>query len=422
MTAILLLTALTAPNLDAVVKIGKSEGEFNCSATIVSPDGLIVSAEHCGCEEMTYVELRNGTTAKVESLFEPEKNDRDQAAVLRIVDNAGPWPFIPLAKQAPPIGAKVRMLGYPGGEWYDSTATIVAGTARRIWLDGFDKRAGPGLSGGPLLNEAGELVGACSGAGGSDEVASVQVIDDQADAAAYVAWQEIKDAVDAAQKYERRDFYKARPVVVFTARGCGPCMALERDIDAGHFAAFDLVVHKYDPAAGWESEAGRLDYQKFRQSIKGEPRGFPIVWVYGTAEYRDGYAPQRRGGLVGFLQGIIEGLVKVVAGEQKGPAPPMPDGSAAVEPPKVEVVPGVAAPKGYEDLVASMAEARAELETLKKGNLMEKLKALAALKADVANIQTEAAKAKQKAKEDPKSLLWGLLGIVSGLVHRRVAA
>ena len=429
-TLFLLLAVSSTPNYDAnaVVRI---VGSGMCSATIVSSDGLILSAEHCGCEGLTRAVFLNGDVVPIKQIFEPtEKQGRDECAILQI-QLPGPWPFIPVARAAPPIGATVRMLGYPvneehpRGEWYASEAEIIAGTARKIWLRGFDKRAGPGLSGGPLINTAGELVGICTGAGGSDTVGGATVTGPPIeDGCLYMAWGVVKESLDAVDKYERARSYRNRPVVAFVAKGCGPCLQLQRDIAAGHFSQFDMTVYEYDPVAGWESEAAEKAYARMFVSVAPKPAGFPIIWVEGTAHHRVGYSPQHRGGILGFLRGILEGLVRVVAGEPpESPVPPPVDADTGqIRNPGAASQPVVKLPDDYQDLVDAVKKAREDLAALKTGNILEKAKAAAALKGDLATIRAEASQVKRKAEDDPAQMLWGLLGIVSGLAHRRLAA
>ena len=324
-------------------------------------------------------------------------------------------------------------MGYPSGEWHDSTARIVAATERLIFLAEVDERAGPGISGGPLLWN-GKLVGACSGKGGSDEVDGVTVIGGidrgdgnyGADAGRYIAWAELKKSFDASRRYIRNANvnYKARRVFVFSATNCPPCAALERDIAAGHFRQFDLIVHKFDANTRWQTTGGAEAYQSMAKAIGRQPNSFPIIWVEGTAEYREGYSPQRRGGLVGFLGSILEGIARIVVGEVNPPNPPsiVPVAAPVSQPDSVVAPPASLVPEGYEDLIASMAEVRDDLKALKEGGPIARVKALASIKSDIAAAKSEAVKAKEKAEGDPASLLYGLFGIASGLIHRRLAA
>ena len=73
-------------DLNAVIRIQDKSSGTTCSATIVTPDGLVISAEHCGCPTMTTAIFRDETTVPLKQLYEPpEKQGRDEAAVLRLI-------------------------------------------------------------------------------------------------------------------------------------------------------------------------------------------------------------------------------------------------------------------------------------------------------------------------------------------------
>ena len=491
---VLLLAPASASAVDknAVVRIVGGGGL--CSATIVSADGLIVSAEHCECARLTEAIFRDGTRVAITQIYEPpQKQGRDEVAVLRITDAApeGGWPFIPVAIRPAAIGTKVTALGYPGGKWSETSGRLTAATERMQWvrdIDGIE----PGISGGPLLNSAGELVGVCSGGGGSDEVGPVTVSSGLA-GKSFMAWGEIRKSLAAAGSTTDGnktppDHTQSRRVIIFTSTDCDPCRRLKRDVAAGHFRQFDTLVCEYDNRAkAWQDPAYGALFAEFYRIATPETRpGFPVIWVEGTREYREGYAPDQRGGLLGFLQGVFRAIGRLIVGESRPVQVPIigedpaPAPVVAPLPPKE---PQAAEPEGYRELRSAVETLVEDIKDLKSGNALEKLgalrsiredldavratasdarelafqagentpqldgirqrletvksdietlkssgnpiakaKAAMALKSEVAALKKDAAEIKERARDDPWLFLYGLPGLLTGLLHRRMAA
>ena len=491
---VLLLAPASASAVDknAVVRIVGGGGL--CSATIVSADGLIVSAEHCECARLTEAIFRDGTRVAITQIYEPpEKQGRDEVTVMRITDAApdGGWPFIPVASRPAAIGTKVTALGYPGGKWSETSGRLTAATERMQWvrdIDGIE----PGISGGPLLNSAGELVGVCSGGGGSDEVGPITV-SSGLDGKSFVAWGEIRKSLAAAGattdgNKTPTDHTQSRRVIIFTTGNCDPCRRLKSDIKSGHFKEFDILVCEYDNRAkAWQDPAYGALFAEFYRIATPETRpGFPVIWVEGTREYREGYAPDQRGGLLGFLQGVFRAIGRLIVGESRPVQVPIigedpaPAPVVAPLPPKE---PQQAESEGYRELRSAVETLVADIKDLKSGNALEKLgalrsiredldavratasdarelafqagentpqldgirqrletvksdietlkssgnpiakaKAAMALKSEVAALKKDAAEIKERARDDPWLFLYGLPGLLTGLLHRRMAA
>ena len=70
----------------------------------------------------------------------------------------------------------------------------------------------------------------------------------------------------------------------------------------------------------------------------------------------------------------------------------------------------------------NLAAVKGDLATLQSGNPIAKIKALGSLKSEVAELKTIAGDTKDKAKEDPWLFLLGLPGLLTGLMHRKMAA
>lgn len=157
------------PDLDDVVALVDEEGEAYCSG--VTTRYGVLTAYHC-VEEATedvlvglrsdYNELTNawevGYPAAV--LRVSEEDD------LALLDFRPLW-FAEVARMQPPIGEPVTAVGHPGGLGYSAHRGIVASGVRydsdrpQRWFQ-TDCGILPGMSGGPVFNDRGEVVGIVS--------------------------------------------------------------------------------------------------------------------------------------------------------------------------------------------------------------------------------------------------------------------
>ena len=74
---------------------------------------------------------------------------------------------------------------------------------------------------------------------------------------------------------------------------------------------------------------------------------------------------------------------------------------------------------GIRDRLATVS---GDLASLKSGTPIEKVKAALQLKSEVAALRDEAKSIKEQAQRDPWLMLYGLPGLLTGLLHRRMAA
>ena len=409
--AVTLIAAASADDwAKAVVKIG------GCSGVCVSDEGLILTAKHCTLKDRERVAFEDGPTAWATKLVSSRNGDGPVAFVC----DGDDFPHRPVAKTKPKPGDRVVSYGYPsrGGQrrFERGEGKLIGGG--RLSLDGVPFfgndttiQATFGWSGGPLLNADGEVIGLCSC--GDDSTT------------AFTSWASTKHAYDEALPLARELIrrYQRAEVVVFVTDGCPPCDRLKADIAAGHFAKWKTTIVNYDGTTDtWSND--KL-YQEFLQTadMQNAQLAFPLIWVRRSPSFRTGYDPAQRGGLIGFLERVIDSLAKLVVGERP-PVPfpnaqlPEPDGSPSLEPAPV-VSAGLAS---VALLKTDLAKARADIERLKSANPMEKLRGVVALKSDIAAVKEHAAAVKDEARGDPLQFLWGLIGIATGLVHRRFAA
>lgn len=138
----------------------------NCATGfVISEDGLAVTNYHV-------VESSNNTTlvarthdGRVVPVLEVlAANERDDVAILRLGGDE-PFTALPLARDAE-VGERVHAITHPNGRFY----TYTSGEVSRFFLE--PRRQGPGVrrmqitadyakgsSGGPILNDAGQVVG-----------------------------------------------------------------------------------------------------------------------------------------------------------------------------------------------------------------------------------------------------------------------
>jgi S1-C subfamily serine protease len=178
------VTAVVARAVDSVVTIRTDSGSG--SGFIVSQDGRIVTSLHviAGAGSLTVV-LSNGAVLAATIVTTDPQHD---IAVLDVT--ATGLPALTLATGSAQIGQTVIALGTALGEFPNTvTVGIVSGLGRSIdvGLGGSARRLSgviqtdtalnPGMSGGPLLNLAGQVVGVDTAvAGGANGIAFAEPI------------------------------------------------------------------------------------------------------------------------------------------------------------------------------------------------------------------------------------------------------
>ena len=160
------VTAVVAKAVGSVVTIRSDSGSG--SGFIVTHDGLIVTSLHviAGAGSLT-VTLSDGTQLAATVVSRDQQHD---VAVLDVT--ATGLPVLTLATGVPKVGQTVIALGTALGEFPDTVAVgVVSGLGRSIdvgsgssarSLHGLlqtDAALNPGMSGGPLLDVEGQVVG-----------------------------------------------------------------------------------------------------------------------------------------------------------------------------------------------------------------------------------------------------------------------
>ena len=166
--ALLLVSRTEAGKVDAVVKI-KSRTADNTretigSGTLVTKDGLVITANHVVASEQATV-LYQGKEYKAHSIHRPYGN-RPSVISLRIdgtFEN-----ILGVSESDPKRGQQVWFIGYPGGGPRRSLRSTVTATAEdnglhsdNMWLTGVAAVAKSGYSGGPLIDDKWNILGVC---------------------------------------------------------------------------------------------------------------------------------------------------------------------------------------------------------------------------------------------------------------------
>lgn len=155
------LAAKTARISDAVgAVVLVMTGDGHGSGVLVSSDGYVLTDDHVvGAEKYVKIRWSDG----LEGLGEVIRTDKRRDVALIKTDPRGRQPLA-LRTQAPEPGDTVFAIGAPEDPKLQSTVTRgVVSAANRI-VDGFsfiqsDVTVNPGNSGGPLLDEKGEVLG-----------------------------------------------------------------------------------------------------------------------------------------------------------------------------------------------------------------------------------------------------------------------
>ena len=167
------LNAKAAKISDAVGSVVLIEsGGGHGSGFLVSSDGYVMTAQHVvGADKHVKIRWPDGLERDGEVIRSDKRRD---VAIIK-TDSRG-RPPLALRRETPQPGDTVFAIGAPLDVKFQSTVTRGVASANRI-LDGFsfiqsDVTISPGNSGGPLLDEKGQVLGICDltfRPGGRDE-------------------------------------------------------------------------------------------------------------------------------------------------------------------------------------------------------------------------------------------------------------
>jgi putative serine protease PepD len=169
-------TALTATQIykqasEGVVSIRAvtSEGEDSGTGIVLNDKGLILTNDHvvAGASKLTVAPKGSSTVTRAATLVGEEAND-DLALIKIDPSGLGLKPLTLTSSKSAQVGDAVYAIGNPYGLDETLTRGIVSALSRSISAPNGSKIAGaiqtdaalnPGNSGGPLLNDQGEVIG-----------------------------------------------------------------------------------------------------------------------------------------------------------------------------------------------------------------------------------------------------------------------
>lgn len=381
-TALLFCSAAHAALPDYVVKLDM--GDSGGSAVLIG-GGYALTAEHCEVGSDAWISQPGSAW----NAMNMTRNGIDEARLIQVA--VGPDQPSCTIGPAPSVGDIVTGVGYPSGKPWSHTGRVISIDDNYIYCDFL---ASPGASGGGLFNKDGELIGICSA---RDEVNKQSL------------WIHTNSLVAAVSHVQER-YQRTQRIVALCATQCGHCERLKADVAAGKFPGFDFEFATFDHSIGaWDKPQLHAEFIA-ECNVKSKALPAPIIWIPGTGKYREGYdtAP----GLCGF----IESVVKFIA---RGPPTKVPMGA-----------PGASAVAKERELtlIGELAGLKQQLEAMKtdydhfkEAGVIGKIRGMAALKEDKAEIEESISRIKTKVedvKEDPSSAIVKLLiGIVTGIAH-----
>lgn len=237
------------PEIEGSVRSAVVKLSTTCSGVCFDPSGLVMTAKHCDAPETADVLFAD---RRVSARLVYVSSEAEGPVVYRC-DESGPFPYRPVAAGKAESGEPVFGAGFEGssaGNLVVLRGSVVGGRRGlptmgadgRLMLDypqvGFniaDFQAMRGMSGGPLFNETGEVVGLLTG--GSAESTS------------WISWAACREAAEktfsavrigvgvnvqagsaGAQAGAAVSISTGKPeLLVFTAPYCAPCAEWKRD-------------------------------------------------------------------------------------------------------------------------------------------------------------------------------------------------
>lgn len=364
------------------------------------------------------------------ALNTPPLDNTDDAVLLRVEGYNGPVSRI--ATKAPKAGDKVYTVGFSNGKRtalsgrvtyvYETHRGQQHGVRDAAYAIEADFAIQPGHSGGPLWNEAGELVGLCHG---SMKGAGKLLVPPSV----WIGTPSIHNALAFANP--PANFAAISPdkpdLVVITARGCLPCRTVKDDARAGGYAGWNVIFIEWDGKAktwgvpwtytdGRQELHGELDaaqlYRQFQEQT-GIKQGVqaPHFWMRYTKHHFPG-----KHNVKAWLQGLASAVVSQVIDEPPPIAAtePKPNNSTpfAPAPPQLQNkeqqqyqrstdsrVDGLLSTVNQlrEDVAAAIEtakQAKQHGEKFSEASLIGKARAGMALKSDVAELRERAGKVK----------------------------
>jgi hypothetical protein len=319
----LLLITLASTSLASEATVVQLEGQGGkFSGVIVSPSGLIVTADHCGKANSVNVRLRDGTARVAVLRYAPPHNGIDEAQVYQIT-GGGEFPFSPLGKSPAGVGDEVSSFGYSERSFERRSGQVIE-TGFVVRSDGnydlelsdglvTDWKSSDGTSGGPLFNSKGEVIGILSMSGTWPR--------------SY--WINLPSITEAIRR-SQFPTHKQR-LVMFSVPGDKDCELYEKEIKATSNGIL-VIRTDSDEFPQWKSSYEAFTRQKLDK--------FPTFWAEGTNQTKSAkYQPGFLGSLLSWFRGILQALLGGLFGSPATPStPPQQYTRGSLPPPPVEVI------------------------------------------------------------------------------------
>jgi hypothetical protein len=325
--AAMLLTTQSMAADESIVDMGTHKG------VIVSPSGLVLTADHCGNARMIQLKLYDGTVRQAVLKYSPPRNGIDESQVYHIV-GGGSFPFSPIADKTVRSGERVSSSGGKSGEVI-SAITINHGSNFQTKLDkgivtnwkSIDRD-----SGSPLFNEDGEVVGLLSMSGNWPRTY-------------WIGLDSIKQSIQMSQPFQGK-----RRLVMFS-NGNKDSLLYEKEIAATSSRV--TVIRTTSP----EYQQWAAEYQKHTNQ---KLVAYPTFWVESTNKTRqESYRPGLLGALLGWFKSIIGGIIQLIFGGSAAPGYP----SATVRGP--DLPPAPVEPLQMENLTVVILAAKQDVGVAK---------------------------------------------------------
>lgn len=280
-----------------------------CSGVCVTPDGLILTADHCGSKENLDVLFSDGSKYRAALVYSPPQNGVDECQAYQIEDAAG-LPYAIVASKPTEAGEPVWSVGYPFGNYQRNAGKVarvgytISDTRKfQAKLSGgvvTDWQSDGGNSGGPLFDSTGNVVALLS-------------MSSKGEPRSYwVGLDSIKFAIA-----NRKAAAGSRRLVMFSRKGCSACDMFAAEIKRTESPV--LIVKQSDRTfAEWQ--------QAYKRHTGKDLDRYPTFWVESTAESRvEDYRPGLLQRILGWFGNTVREIVATFIGEREVSPRPRPD-------------------------------------------------------------------------------------------------